>query len=96
MSADEIIANDIQTLVKQEFIYSAPFFQSFLIALALILIGAFYIIYYPVLLSAIAIVATGCIIVIFLFQIISGKNSFTIPQRPSQQGFCATAWDTGV
>jgi two-component system phosphate regulon sensor histidine kinase PhoR len=79
MPASEVVANDIQTLIRQQFIYSAPFSETFLITLAMVLIGAFYIIYYPVMISAIATVSTGIVIVIFLFQLIFQLFAIYIP-----------------
>jgi len=57
---------------NQEGFYHLPFFVYWpvrlLLTLGMILVGAFYILYYPVLISAIAMSATGVAIIVFLFQ----------------------------
>jgi signal transduction histidine kinase len=79
MSPQEVIANDIQTLVKHEMIHTAPLLVIFLILLGMIIIAAFYILYFPVLINSIAIVSTGILVVIFGFQIIFQLWSVYIP-----------------
>jgi two-component system, OmpR family, phosphate regulon sensor histidine kinase PhoR len=68
MSYSEALANDVHTVVKLRPLYQAGMIEVGLIILAMILVGSFYIIYYPVLISAIAVTLTGVAIVILLFQ----------------------------
>lgn len=70
MSLTELLANDLDTIVGMHPIHQPPWIVNILITLAMILIAAIYIIYYPVLISAIAITFTGTLIVIVLFQIL--------------------------
>ncbi len=79
MSRAEVIANEINTQINHLTIYRAGFIERALITLALIFAGAFYIIYYPVVLSAIATSGTGAIVVIFLFQLIFQLFDIYIP-----------------
>ncbi len=79
MSRAEIIANEVNTQINRLSIYRAGFIERSLITLALIFAGAFYIIYYPVVLSAIATSGTGAIVVIFLFQLIFQLFDIYIP-----------------
>jgi len=70
MSQAEIVANDINTVAFRHPIYAASFIERALLSLAMILVSAFYIIYYPVVISAIAVSGTGIAVVIVLFQLI--------------------------
>lgn len=79
MSPQEVIANDIQTLVKGETIITAPVMIRFVVILGLIVIAAFYILYFPVIMSSLSIVATGVLLIIFGFQIIFQLWSIYVP-----------------
>ncbi len=79
MTPSEILANDIETLAFDHPIYEMGLLGRIAIMLAMILAGAFYIIYYPVLISAIAITGTGMAIVICLFQLIFQIFDLYIP-----------------
>ena len=79
MTPAEVFANDFNTVINHHPIYPASFIERALIMLAMILIGAFYIIYYPVLVSAIAISGTGIAVVIVLFQLIFQIFDIYIP-----------------
>jgi signal transduction histidine kinase len=79
MTRAEVIANDLDTIVNHRPIYRASLIEQALIILAMILGGAFYIIYYPVLISAIAITGTGVAIVIALFQVVFHLFDVYIP-----------------
>lgn len=73
MPRADILANEIHTLVNGKKIHQASWFALALVMVAMIFLAAFYIIYYPVVLSAIAVVGTGILFVIlfsqFLFSI---------------------------
>jgi two-component system, OmpR family, phosphate regulon sensor histidine kinase PhoR len=79
MTRSEVIANDIHTIVNHSPIYRATMMEQALIILAMIFGGAFYIIYYPVLISALAITGTGVTVIIVLFQIIFQLFDIYIP-----------------
>jgi signal transduction histidine kinase len=68
MSYAEVLGNDLHTVVLHHPIYRASFVEVALIILAMILIGAFYIIYYQVVVSAVAVTATGLAVLLVLFQ----------------------------
>ena len=69
MNRAEIIANELQTVVNGRRIIQIPFLIHGLLILAMILITAFYIIYYPFMISVIAIAGTGFAIVAILIQV---------------------------
>ncbi|MGZ3699661.1 MAG: histidine kinase dimerization/phospho-acceptor domain-containing protein, partial [Bdellovibrionota bacterium] len=79
MSRVEALANDVNTVVNHHPLYQASIYEAALIILAMVLIGAFYIIYYPVLISAIAVTGTGIALVIILFQVIFQAFDVYIP-----------------
>jgi signal transduction histidine kinase len=79
MSRAEAIANDVHTLANRRPIYRAGWIERGLLILAMILLGAFYIIYYPVLISAIAVSGTGVAVVIVFFQLIFQLFDIYIP-----------------
>jgi signal transduction histidine kinase len=79
MSRAETVANDVHTLVDHRPIYQAGWIERVLLILAMILLGAFYIIYYPVLISALAVTGTGVAVVIVFFQLIFQLFDIYIP-----------------
>lgn len=79
MSPAEIVANDIHTIIHHEPLYQVSTLLRIMITLGMILIAALYIVYYPVLISAIAIIATGIVIVILFFQFIFQVFDIYIP-----------------
>lgn len=79
MSRAEILASEIDTIVNRRTIYTASYASQALIILALILAGAFYIIYYPVVISAIAISGTAFILVGIVFQVLFHVFDVYIP-----------------
>jgi two-component system phosphate regulon sensor histidine kinase PhoR len=79
MTRAEVIANDVHTLADRKPIYQASWVERGLLTLAMILVGAFYIIYYPVLISALAVTGTGIAVVIVLFQIIFQLFDIYVP-----------------
>lgn len=79
MSRAEIMANDVHTWVDHRPIYEAGWIERVLLILAMILLGAFYIIYYPVLVSALAVTGTGVAVVIVFFQVIFQLFDIYIP-----------------
>jgi signal transduction histidine kinase len=79
MSSPEILANDIETWVGKNPISIAPLWARLAITLLMVTIGAFYILYYPVLLSAVAITGTGTAVILILFQLIFQTAHYYIP-----------------
>jgi two-component system phosphate regulon sensor histidine kinase PhoR len=79
MSRAEIVANDVATVIARKPIYEAGWIERVLLILAMILMGAFYIIYYPVLISALAVTGTGVAVVLVLFQIVFQLFDIYIP-----------------
>lgn len=79
MSLIEAVANDIQTVALHQPIYSFSYLGTLIIILMMIFIGAFFIIYFPVMTSAFAIISTGIVIVVFLFQLLFHFFSIYIP-----------------
>jgi signal transduction histidine kinase len=79
MSRAEALANEIHTVVNRKPIYRASLLEQSLLILAMIFGGAFYIIYYPVMVSAIAVTGTGLAVVIVLFQAIFHLFDVYIP-----------------
>ena len=59
--------------------YRVPFFFCIFIMLAIITIGAFFILYFPVLVSATAIVVTGIVVIVFLFQFLFQVFNLYVP-----------------
>ena len=79
MSRGEILAGDqYSTLKHREILYASPLIQALIVLLS-ILIAAFYVIYYPVLLSAIAVTGTGIAVVIILLQVVFQIFSIYVP-----------------
>ncbi len=71
--------HDTQRITRYPIIYEISLLERLAITLVMILIGAFYIIYYPVLTSAIAITSTGIVVIGFLFQVIYQIFDIYIP-----------------
>lgn len=70
MLRPEILANDVNTVVRQHPVREVGFAARALITIALILLTALYIVTYPVLLSALAVAGTGFTVVVVLFQVL--------------------------
>ncbi len=68
MSRSEILANEIHTAVNGKRIHQISWPALSLVMIAMIFLAAFYIIYYPVVLSAIAVTGTGALFVIIFSQ----------------------------
>jgi two-component system, OmpR family, phosphate regulon sensor histidine kinase PhoR len=79
MSRAEVLAHDVNTVVNRQFLREAPLLIRCLIILGLVLLGAFYIIYYPVILSALAVAGTGMVVVVVLFQMVLQLFDYYIP-----------------
>jgi two-component system phosphate regulon sensor histidine kinase PhoR len=70
MALAEILANDIQTIINQQPIYQIWLPIRFLISLAMILMAAFAILYYPVMMSSILITGLGSFVILIVFQFV--------------------------
>ncbi len=79
MDYAEIVANDLNTVVNHRPIYQASFFAKAVLILAMVLVGAVYIIYYPVLIGAISVIMTGVLLVFVIFQLVFMFFSVYIP-----------------
>jgi signal transduction histidine kinase len=79
MSRTETLAQDVHAVVNRQPIREASWFVRSLIILGLVLVSAFYIIYYPVILSAMALAGTGIVVVLVLFQLIFQLFGYYIP-----------------
>ncbi|OFZ54214.1 MAG: hypothetical protein A2428_13125 [Bdellovibrionales bacterium RIFOXYC1_FULL_54_43] len=90
MSRTEVIANELNTVVNHHPIYQASWIERSLISLAMILLGAFYILYYPVLISAVAAIATVFFVMVVFFQAIFQLFSIYIPSANIAAAFLIT------
>jgi signal transduction histidine kinase len=79
MDLGEVVANDLYTLLEHHPIYVASFIERSLLSLSMILVSAFFIIYYPVIFSAAAVVSMGLTIVLILFQLVFYLFDIYIP-----------------
>ncbi|MEO7163545.1 MAG: ATP-binding protein, partial [Bdellovibrionia bacterium] len=70
MTLAEILANDIQTILHQQPVYQIWFPVRLGITLAMILMAAFAILYYPVMMSSILITGLGSFVILIVFQFI--------------------------
>jgi signal transduction histidine kinase len=68
MTWAEVVANDVETIVMRKPIYAATWPGVALMILAMIFLASFYIMYYPVMISAIAVAGTGIAVVVVIFQ----------------------------
>jgi two-component system phosphate regulon sensor histidine kinase PhoR len=78
MSRAEVIANEWNTALSRP-VYRVSYWLSVGMIFAMVPIVAFYILYYPVIVHAIAVVGTGFAIVFFLFQVIFQYFNVYIP-----------------
>ena len=79
MSRAEILANEIDTVAYHHFIYRATWFEWSLISVAMILLVAFFILYYPVMIGAVAIAGTTFIVMLAGFQLVFHFLNVYIP-----------------
>jgi signal transduction histidine kinase len=79
MSLAEILANDIQTIVHQQPIYQIWFPIRLIITMAMILMAAFAILYFPVMMSSILITGLGSFVILISFQLIFQLFHLYIP-----------------
>lgn len=79
MSRSEILANEVNTSVHRRTIYRAGWIEQGLFMVGVVLTSAFFILYYPVMFSALATSGTGFAIVIVLFQLIFQFFDIYIP-----------------
>ncbi|HTL10848.1 MAG TPA: ATP-binding protein [Bdellovibrionota bacterium] len=68
MSLAEILGNSVDTVLRERRVYYAPWPVVLLLILAMIIGAAFYIIYYPVVLSALAVTGTGGLLIFGALQ----------------------------
>ena len=79
MLRPEILANDVNTVVHEHSIQEVNLTTRLIITLALILLTAFYIVTYPVLMGALAVAGTGFTVVVVLFQVLFQVLHLYIP-----------------
>lgn len=79
MSPSEVLANDIETVIHHRPIHSLAVPIRLALILTIILLGALCIVYYPVMVSAIAITGTGILIVTIFFQFLFQFFDLYIP-----------------
>ncbi len=76
MSRAELIANEIHMLVAPKFFHSISMVAQAAIMLLMISLTAFYIIYYPVMQSVLAITGTGLFVILGVIQILFQLNIY--------------------
>jgi len=69
MKPSEILANEIYTIIEKKTLYYIPEFAHIFILMAVILFCAYFIIYYPVIISSTVIFSLGIFSITFVFQI---------------------------
>ncbi len=79
MTRAEALASEIHTLVNRDGIYEASWIERSLLMIAMIIGGAFYIIYYPVVISALAVTSTGLFVLGFVFQLLFQLFGIYVP-----------------
>lgn len=79
MTRAEALASEIHTLVNRDGIYEASWIERSLLMVAMIIGAAFYIIYYPVVISALAVTITGLFVLGFVFQLLFQLFGIYVP-----------------
>jgi signal transduction histidine kinase len=82
MTRAELLAHDLHTFYHHHAIYGAGWAERRLFALALIVLTGVAIIYYPVMISALAVAGTGLFLVVVVFQALFAWASIYVPSVP--------------